>query len=176
MKKSIIQVILFFFCCVSPSFAGVLRVGERAPDFSLKDSKGNAYTLQSPEFQGRVLAIFYTDHDKKDLNNHVECALRQDPGIDRQNSYRGLGIANLKSSKLPNILIKSAIKDKQEKTGAIILLDYDYTILNLWGLKNKTSDIIVLDKEKICRYVYNGKLPQEEVKKILSVIKEYQVK
>jgi predicted transcriptional regulator len=68
------------------------------------------------------------------------------------------------------------IKSKQEKTGAIVLLDYDYTILNLWGLKNDSYDGVVLDKERICRYVYNGKLSQEELVKMIQIIKEYQVK
>jgi predicted transcriptional regulator len=77
---------------------------------------------------------------------------------------------------MPNFLIKSAIKSKQEKTGAIIILDLDYTILNLWGVKNDSSDVVVLDKERICRYVYNGKLPPEELTKMIGIIKEYQVK
>jgi predicted transcriptional regulator len=57
-----------------------------------------------------------------------------------------------------------------------ILLDYYYTILNLWGLKNDSSDVVVLDKDRICRYIYKGNLPAEEVAKLLKVIKEYQAK
>jgi predicted transcriptional regulator len=56
------------------------------------------------------------------------------------------------------------------------LLDDKYTILNLWGLKNHSSDLVVLDKDRICRYIYNGKLPKEEVIKAVNIIKEYQVK
>jgi predicted transcriptional regulator len=52
-------------------------------------------------------------------------------------------------------------------------LDLDYTILNLWGVKNDSSDVVVLDKERICRYLCNGKLPQDEVTKMIGVIKEY---
>jgi predicted transcriptional regulator len=77
---------------------------------------------------------------------------------------------------LPNFIIKSVIKNKQEKTGAIILLDDKYTMLHLWGLKNNSSDLVVLDKDRICRYIYRGKLPAEEVTKAVNIIKEYQVK
>jgi len=56
------------------------------------------------------------------------------------------------------------------------LLDDKYTILNLWGLKNHSSDVVVLDKERICRYIYEGKLPEGEVSKMANIIKEYQVK
>jgi uncharacterized protein len=176
MKKILAAVMILLLCSVLNVFAAELKVGDKAPDFSLKDSKGKAYSLASPEFLGKVMSIFYVDPDEKDLNAHVEDALLKDPGLERNVRYKGLGITNLKASKKPNFLIKEVIKNKQEKTGAVILLDYDFTILNLWGLKNDTSSLVILDKERICRYVYNGKLPSAEVAKVLKIIKEYQVK
>ena len=176
MKKVPAMVLIMLLCSVLGGFAAELKVGDKAPDFSLKDSKGKAYSLHSPEFQGKVMSVFYVDPDEKDVNSHVEDALLKDPGLERNVRYKGLGITNLKASKMPNFLIKSVVKSKQEKTGAVILLDDDYTILNLWGLKNDTSSVVILDKDRICRYVYNGKLPAAEVAKVLKIIKEYQVK
>jgi uncharacterized protein len=175
MKKTILAV-FFVFLFAFTALAAELKVGEKAPNFSLKDTHNKIYTLDSDEFKGRVLSIFYVDPDKKDLNAHVESALLKDQSLDRNTSYRGLGITNLKATRMPNFVLKSVIKDKQEKTGAIILLDYDYTILNLWGLKNHSSDLIILDKDRICRYINKGKLSSEEVTKAINVIKEYQVK
>jgi predicted transcriptional regulator len=40
-------------------------------------------------------------------------------------------------------------------------------------VKNDSSDVLVLDEERICRYVYNGKLLQEELKKMTKIMKEY---
>lgn len=162
--------------CALPAWAAELKVGQKVLNFSLKDSQGKIYTLDSDEFKGKVLSIFYVDPDKKDLNNHVEDALLKDPELNRNKTYLGFDITNLKASKLPNFIIRSVIKNKQEKTGAIILLDDKYTILNLWGLKNHSSDVVVLDKERICRYIYEGKLPEGEVSKMANIIKEYQVK
>jgi hypothetical protein len=176
MKKTVAAVLLVLFWCVIPAWASGLKVGEKTPNFSLKDSQGKIYTLDSDEFKGKVLSVFYVDPDAKDLNNHVEDVLLKDPGLDRNKTYKGLGITNLKASKLPNFIIKSVIKNKQEKTGAVILLDDKYAILNLWGLKNHSSDLVVLDKDRICRYIYNGKLPKEEVIKAVNIIKEYQAK
>ena len=176
MKKIFAALMVMLLCGVLNGFAAELKVGDKASDFSLKDSKGKAYSLYSPEFQGKVMSVFYVDPDEKDLNSHVEDALLKDPGLERNVRYKGLGITNLRASKMPNFLIKSVIKSKQEKTGAVILLDYDYVILNLWGLKNDTSSLVILDKDRICRYVYNGKLPPAEVEKVLKIIKEYQVK
>jgi uncharacterized protein len=178
MKKTVALVLLALVWTVSVSLAAELKVGDKAPDFKLKDTTGKDYLLDHPQFKDKVLYVAYVDPDEKDTNNHVEDALKKEKdsgGLDKTR-YEGFGIVNLKASMMPNFLIKSAIKSKQEKTGALILLDYDYTILNLWGLKNDSSDVVVLDKERICRYVYNGKLPPEELTKMIQIIKEYQIK
>ena len=176
MKKIVFALLLALLWTASAAIAAELRVGDKAPDFKLKDSTGKEYSLASADFEGKVLSIFYVDPDEKDMNVHVEDVLLKDPGLERNTRYKGLGITNMKATALPNFLIKGIVKSKQEKTGAIILLDYDYTILNLWGLQNDSSNVVVLDKERICRYVYRGKLPPEEVAKMVGTIKEYQVK
>jgi len=178
MKKTVFALFLVLLWTVSSAVAAELKVGDKASDFKLKDSTGKEYFLDHPQFKGKVLYIAYVDPDEKDTNNHVEDALKKEKeagGLDKTR-YEGFGIVNLKASFMPNFLIKSAIKSKQEKTGAIIILDFDYIILNQWGLKNDSSDVVVLDKERICRYVYNGKLPQEELDKMIQIIKEYQAK
>ena len=126
-----------------------LKVGEKAADFILKDSLGKEYTLNSAEFYGRVVYINYSDISSKDMNKHVDDSLKGDPGIDRKNSYVGFGIANMKASIVPDFIIAGVIKSKQEETGATILLDDNYAILNLWGLKNHSSNVVVLDKNRI---------------------------
>jgi predicted transcriptional regulator len=176
MKKIFMALLLVLLWSTFAAWADELKVGEKAPAFTLKDASGKVYTLDSAEFQGRVLSIFYIDPDQKRWNKQVETALLKDEELNRKNSYMGLYISNLKASKMPNLIIKRAIKNKQENTGSLILLDKDYSIIKAWGLKNHSSDVVVLDKEKICRYKYSGKLPQEEVEKLIGVIKEYQAK
>ena len=178
MKRTVVMLLLALVWTVSASAAAELKIGDRVPDFKLKDSIGKEYSLDDPRFKGKVLYVAYVDPDEKDTNNHVEDTLKRERdsgGLDKAR-YEGFGIVNLKASNLPNFIIKASIKSKQEKTGAVILLDYDYTILNLWGVKNDSSDVVVLDKERVCRYVYNGKLPPEELAKMIQTIKEYQVK
>jgi uncharacterized protein len=178
MKRMIFLALIALVWTASPAFATELKVGDKAPDFKLKDSTGKEYSLEDPRFKGKTLYIAYVDPDEKDTNNHVEDALkreRESGGLDKAR-YEGFGIANLKATRLPNFLIKALVKSKQEKTGAVVLLDYNYAILDLWGLKNDSSDVVVLDKERVCRYTYSGKLPPEELAKMIEIIKEYQVK
>jgi predicted transcriptional regulator len=176
MKKSLWIVFLVLLWFVSPAAAVELKVGDSASDFRLKDSLGKEYTLASPELKGRVVYFNYADPGSKDVNKHVDDALKQDTGLDRKTRYAGFGIANMKASLLPNFAIAKVVKSKQQETGAVILLDDNYIILNNWGLKNRTSNVIVLDKERICRYIYKGKLPPAEMTRLIQIIKEYQVK
>ncbi len=175
MKNLLIGVLLALLLSTS-AIAADLRIGDRANDFNLKDSLGKEYTLNSPELKGRALYFNYSDPGSKDMNKHVDDALKSDPGLDRKKSYIGLGIANMKASLLPDFAIARVIKNKQQETGATILLDDNYIILTSWGLKNRVSNVVVLDKERICRYIYKGKLPAAEVEKLINIIKEYQVR
>lgn len=176
MKKSLWIIFLMLLWSVSPAAAVELKVGDKASDFVLKDSLGTEYSLNSTEFNGKVLSVLYVSPAEKDMNAHVEDALLKDTGLDRNKRYRGLGISNNKASNWPDFLINKIIKSKKEKTGAIILVDTNYTILNLWGLKNHSSNVVVLDKNRICRYIYKGKLSPAEVTRLIQIIKEYQVK
>src|SRR5512136_1180412 len=114
MKKIIVCVFLAWMWSVS--YAGAeLKVGDKAADFILKDSLGKEYTLNSPEFYGRVVYINYSDINSKDTNKHVDDSLKGDPGIDRKSSYVGVGIANMKASIVPDFIIARAIKSKQRE-------------------------------------------------------------
>lgn len=178
MKKAVVMAVVALLWGATAVYAEGLKVGEKAPDFKLKDSTGKEYSLQSPEFKGKVLYVCYADPDEKDMNNHVEDALKKEKesGALDKTRYEGFGIVNMKASGLPNFVIKAAIKSKQKKTGAIILLDYDEAILKSWGMKNDSSDIAILDKERICRFVSYGKLPQDKLAEMINIIKEYQAK
>jgi len=179
MRGRVLVVLLYVIVLAcSTAIAGELKVGDRATDFMLKDGKGKEYTLEDSDFRGKVLSIFYVDPDEKDMNEHVSEALKKaadDKVLDRT-YYKGFGITNLKASWKPNFVIKAIVKSKQKKYDTVILLDYDYTILNLWGLQNDSSNLVVLDKNRVCRYVYKGRIPEVEIPTIIRIIKDYQSK
>jgi predicted transcriptional regulator len=179
MKKTFFMFLLSLSLMVSYAIAAELKVGDKAPDFKLQDSSNKEYTRNGPEFAGKVLYVNYQHADSADLNNHVTDALKADKDIEqlvKEKKYELLGIANLKGSWEPDAIIKVIIKRKQKQTGAIILLDTDYTFLNLWGLKNKDANSILLDKDRIVRYIFKGKVPEGDIPKIKQLIKEYSAK
>jgi len=178
MKKIIIAVFLVLFCGAFISHAAELKVGDKLADFKLNDALDNkVYSLSSPEFTGRAVYIVYASTSSSDDNDHVTNAINGDKEIMRlksENKYVGLGIGNQKDSPVPNFVIKSVAKRKQKSSGAIILLDPDFTIGKVLGLASphKAAVSVLVDKNRIIRYIYVGKTPQENIPKLLALIKE----
>jgi len=178
MKKTLMAVLMVLLLTTSTVAAADLKVGDSAAGFNFKDPLGKEYSLDSPLYKGKVVVIFYADPGSKDLNNDLQNAIiraRESGKIDKKN-YEGLGVVNLRDSIVPNWMLKSIIKSKQEETKAVILMDPDYALLNLWGLNKKTSNVILLDKKRICRYLNKGKVPPADVSRVVGLIQEYQVK
>jgi predicted transcriptional regulator len=178
MKKTFLAVLMILLWTVSSVVAAEIKVGDSAAGFKLNDPKGVEYSLDSTQYKGKVVIVFYGDPGSKDLNNDLQNALkaaREAGTLDKKN-YEGLGVVNVKDSIVPNFVLRSIIKSKQEETKATILIDPDYTVLNLWSLTKKTSNIIMLDKQRVCRYIYKGKVPAADIAKIIALVQEYQVK
>jgi hypothetical protein len=178
MKKTLMAVLMVLLLTTSTVAAADLKVGDSAAGFNFKDPLGKEYSLDSPLYKGKVVVIFYADPGSKDLNNDLQNAIiraRESGKIDKKN-YEGLGVVNLRDSIVPNWMLKSIIKSKQEETKAVILMDPDYALLNLWGLNKKTSNVILLDKKRICRYLNKGKVPPADVSRVVGLVQEYQVK
>jgi predicted transcriptional regulator len=177
MKKVIAVVFLVLLLGTFTSYAAGLKVGDKIGDFKLSAALDNKeYSLSSPEFAGRVVYIVYASSSSADDNDHVSDALKANKDLDRlkkENKYVGLGIGNEKDSPVPNFLIKSISKSKQKKTGAIILLDPDFTIGNLLGAPHKIATSILVDKERIVRYIYSGKTPMGNIPQLVDLIKKY---
>jgi predicted transcriptional regulator len=50
------------------------------------------------------------------------------------------------------------------------LFDYDATLQNLWGMPQDNYTVVILDKNRICRALYVGKIPESENEKIIQQI------
>ena len=177
MKKVIAVVFLVLLLGAFTSYAAGLKVGDKIGDFKLGAAlDNNEYSLSSPEYAGKVVYIVYASSSSADDNDHVSDALDANKDIIRLKSekkYVGLGIGNEKDSPVPNFIIKQIAKRKQKKTGAIILLDPDFTYGNLVGAPHKIATSILVDKDRVVRYIYSGKTPMDNIPKLIDLIKQY---
>ena len=177
MKKVVSVVLFVLLFSVFSAYAAELKVGDKVSDFKLNDAlDGKEYSLSSPNFAGKVVYIVYASTSSADDNDHVTNALNADKDVMRlksENKYVGLGIGNQKDSLVPNFIIKSVAKKKQKSSGAIILLDPDFAIGSSWGLPHKIATSVLVDKDRVIRYIYSGKTPNENIPQIIELIKKY---
>ena len=177
MKKVIAVVFLVLLLGAVTSYAAGLKVGDKIGDFKLSSALDDKeYTLSSPEYAGRVVYIVYASSSSADDNDHVTEALKANKDLEllkKENKFISLGIGNQKDSPVPNFMIKIIASRKQKSSGAIILLDPDFIFGNLVGAPHKIATSILVDKERVVRYIYSGKTPMENIPKLIDLIKKY---
>ncbi len=168
MYRVIISLILFTTSLLA------LSVGESAKVVTLSGKDGgrvDGTPWSSKMIKNKVYLIFYVDPDEKDTNNALSQALKKEK-FDHE-KYGSIAIVNLAATWLPNFAIEAKLKAKQkEYPSAIYVKDKTKKLVHEWGLKDDSSDILLFDKKGILIYKYEGKLNNEEIKKVLTLIRE----
>lgn len=173
MKKMICSFVLSLFACtmIFGQQNVKLEVGMKAPDWTFMDASKKEFTMNS--WAGKVLQVNYVDPDEKDLNEPynevIDKAVKVDKRIDSV-FFKGIGITDCKSTWLPNSAIRAIAGNKAKKFKTTILFDYDASLQNLWGLPEDNYSVVILDKNRICRYIYKGKIEESEYEKIVQMI------
>lgn len=171
--KKLIFTISFFICILPLTLAqtATLEVGQKAPEWMFTDASKKEFTMNS--WAGRVMQINYVDPDEQDLNepyNEVlDKAVKVDKIIDSV-YFKGIGIVDCKSTWKPNGLIRMIAGNKAKKYKTTILFDYKGTLQQLWGLPKDSYSVVIVDKNRICRAIYKGKIPESENEKIVQFI------
>ena len=173
MKKMIITLVLSLISL--PGIFGQenvkLAVGMKAPDWKFTDSDKKEFTMDS--WAGKVIQINYVDPDESELNENYSEAVNKAVDVDKiisRDFFKGFGIVDCKSTWKPNGLIRSIAGKKAKKFGTTILFDYDATLRALWGLPKDNYSVVILDKNRICRALYVGKIPESENENIIQLI------
>ncbi len=150
--------------------ARAVRLGQKMPNFRLKDSHGRVYTLDS--FKEPVLVVWYEGKNSKEQNRWIKNKLKalRKSGVLSSKKYRSFGIANFQETAVPNFIIRAVIKSEIRKTGAIILCDPDGRMMKLWGFRNGRSNIYVLDKERRLRWRTSGPLDKRHGNQLIRLI------
>jgi predicted transcriptional regulator len=173
MKKMIITLVFCLFAL--PGIFGQqnvkLAVGMKAPDWMFTDADKQEFTMNS--WSGKVLQVNYVDPDESELNEPFNEAVNKAIDVDKRLSrddFKGFGIVDCKSTWKPNGLIRSIAGKKAKKFGTTILFDYDGVLQAKWGMPEDNYTITILDKNRICRALFVGKIPESDNEKIIQQI------
>ncbi|OQW97242.1 MAG: hypothetical protein BWK74_06665 [Desulfobacteraceae bacterium A6] len=169
MKRFLFLLVAFVFLAGGAASADELKVGAKASDWSFKDADEKAFTMES--WAGKVFLVTYVDPDEADLNEHFADAMKKakDDGLLKDETYKGIGIADCAATWKPNVAIRAIAGRKAKKFNTIILFDYDASLRNAWGLGKDTSNVILMDKNRVCRAIVRGRVPNEKVAEIVKL-------
>ena len=167
MKKLLSVLAVFMFLSAGAAFAGELKTGMKASDWSYKDADDKVFTMES--WAGKVLLVTYVDPDESDLNEHFTDAMKKakDDGLLKDETYKGIGVADCAATWKPDSLIRIIAGRKAKKYNTTILFDYDASLRNAWGLGKDTSNIVLMDKNRVCRAIVRGRVPDDQVAAIV---------
>jgi len=174
MRKMFFVLTAVLFVFGASAQAAELKADMPASNWSFADADGKAFTMES--WAGKVLVVNYVDPDESDLNEHFTDALKKakDEGRLKEETYKGIGIADCAATWKPDFAIRAIAGRKAKKYNTVILFDYDATLRNLWGLAEDTANVVVLDKNRICRAVVRGRVPDDLVDKLVKLVIDLQ--
>ncbi len=172
MKKLTFTILVVFLVLYS-SFAqtGKLEVGMKAPEWMFTDADKKEFTMDS--WAGKVLQVNYVDPDISDMNDTFNDAVNKAEDVDKtinKEFFKGMGIVDCKSTWKPNGLIRMIAGKKAKKYDTTILFDFKGTLQESWGLPKDNYTVVILDKNRICRALYTGKIPESENQKAIDLI------
>jgi len=173
MKKMIITLVFSLF--VLPVAFGQqnvkLAVGMKAPEWMFTDSEKKEFTMNT--WAGKVIQLNYVDPDESELNETFNEAVNKAVDVEKRISrdfFKGFGVVDCKSTWKPNGLIRTIAGNKAKKFNTTILFDYDAKLQSLWGLPEDNYSVVILDKNRVCRYLAIGKIPASDNEKIIQLI------
>jgi predicted transcriptional regulator len=148
-----------------------LAVGMKAPEWMFTDADKKEFTMKT--WAGKVIQLNYVDPDVSDLNDPFNDAINKSIDVEKRisrDNFKGFGIVDCKSTWKPNALIRMIAGNKAKKYGTTILFDYDGKLQSLWGLGKDNYTVVILDKNRVCRAMYVGKVPESENEKMIQLI------
>jgi len=152
----------------------VLITGTTPPVVVLEGEKGGTVDgkpFSTETIKGKVYLVIYADPDKRELNeNFAETIKKQQ--FDR-NRFGSIAIINMKATWIPNFVLNGILKKKQEKyPNTIYVKDYDKVFVKKWGLKDDDYNVLLFDKQGKLLFYKSGKLTEEDIQKVIKLIKE----
>jgi YtfJ family uncharacterized protein len=87
--------------------------------------------------------------------------------------FQSYGMINMAATWLPNFAISSALEEKQKKyPKTIYVRDYKKVLVQAWKIADDSSNVLVFDKKGKLIFRKDGKLTNEEIQKLIKVIRD----
>ena len=169
MIRRLIILLLIVGCVFANEEMGELEVGKQASEWIFPDADGKHFTMDF--WRGKILLINYVDPDVFEMiepfNDEVNRLFSRD-------KCDGLAIVDCKATWIPNFLIRKVAAAKANKFETEILFDYDTKLRKSWGLKKNSNNVIILDKNRVCRAIVRENITEKKQKELIQLIIDLQ--
>lgn len=163
-------VLVWFSICLF-SWAGQIVVGSAAP--SLKVLSGDNEQLTLEDLKGKVAIVFYETKETAEINRRLKDELnrfyKEQPPPIKQLIVR-LAVINC-SGVLFKGVWKKALRENSRKEGIVIYGDWDGKMFSHYNMKDKESNVLIIDKNGIIRFFAAGKVEDKEIPTVKELIR-----
>jgi predicted transcriptional regulator len=169
MDKKIIALLTILFAA-GLLYAQTISIGKVVTTVKIQNPENVPTTI--PGIGQKMVVIFYTDPDNKDVNEPLTEAIKAKKYP--INKYVGVGIANCADSWMPNSMIRYVGRQKQAKyPNSVIMIDNDHILAKAWGLGdcNDIGYVILIGKDSKIKFAKAIKTLEESKATIGAIIK-----
>jgi predicted transcriptional regulator len=174
MRFSVLRLFLFLTFIFSTSSFAAPNVGDVLPTVVFSGEKGGLVTgatWSTDTIKGKVWAMFYVDPDKKDINGELEDKIKEQKFPVEK--FGSIAVINMAATWLPNGIIASSLKSKQEKFPLTVYVkDLDKVLVKEWKLADDTYDVMIFDAEGKLRFYKSGALVAGDIDSFIGKVKE----
>jgi len=155
------------------SIAEGLKVGTNAPFFKIKSGDDKELTFYM--IKGKTTLIFYETKDVVEKNLRLKRELhkfyKEQPDFTEKSII--LPVINCSGAFWPVTGIwKSKLRENSKKEVITIYGDWDGKMFSDYKMKDKESNVVIIDEKGIIRYYAYGKIEDEEINKIKELLRQ----
>lgn len=170
MRSDLLTLSLLFFSVVAMAQP---KTGQSLPAVTLGGKNGGLVAggdWQSATLAGKVVTIMYVDPDEKELNEHVERALKKENFP--RDRYHSVGMVNTAATWKPDSAIRMVLKNKQKDyPESTYVMDRRKVLVDRWKLADDTYHVLTLDKQGKVLFSKAGKLSDADIRELIGAIR-----
>jgi predicted transcriptional regulator len=155
------------------ALAAAPEIGKKLPTVKLEGDDGGLVkdggAWSSDMIKGKVWAFFYVDPDFRDSNEELAEAIKaaEFPA----ESFGSIAVTNMEASGLPNFIISSALKSKQEKfERTVYVKDMNKVLVSKWGLKDDAYVVMIFGKDGTLLSMKDGDFSKDDTKALIDLV------
>lgn len=173
-KKAILLSIFWNIFLISIAFCEGLKVGTFAPFFKVKSGDDKILTLDM--IKGKIIVVFYETKDvvekNRKLKNELNKFYKKQKDAVKKLIVR-LPVIDCSRTFMPFRWIwKSKLKKNSKKEKITVYGDWDGKMKSLYKMKDKESNVVIIDRKGRIRYFAYGKIEEQEINKIKELLED----